>query len=82
MLVLSQNDTADGWRTLAVTAWTLQGFGGTTPYAWLHDPAGRGNAVPPHPPASGRATSEPPDAEPRPLVPDAPSSTRRPPLPG
>ena len=66
----------------AVMGWTLQGFGGTTPYAWLHDPAGRGYAVPPHPPASGRATAEPPDAEPRPLVPDPPSSTRRPPLPG
>ena len=72
VLVLSQNDTADGWRTLAVTGWTLQGFGGATPYGWLHDPAGRGYAVPPPPPA-GRATAEPPDAEPRPPVPDAPS---------
>ena len=82
VLVLSQNDTADGWRTLAVLGWTLQGFGGATPYGWLHDPAGRGYPVPPPPLLPGRATAEPPDAEPRPLVPDAPPSTRRPPLPG
>ena len=43
--MLSQNDTVDGWRTLAVTAWRLQGFGSLTPYGWLHDPAGRGNPL-------------------------------------
>jgi hypothetical protein len=40
--VMTQNDTADGWRTLTVTAWRLNGFGSYTPYGWLHDPAGRG----------------------------------------
>lgn len=40
--MLSQNDTADGWRTLQVVAWRLQGFGAYQPYGWLHDPAGRG----------------------------------------
>jgi hypothetical protein len=40
--VLSQNDTSDGWRTLTVSAWTVNGFGAYTPYGWLHDPAGRG----------------------------------------
>ncbi len=43
--MLSQNDTATGWRTLPVTAWTMSGFGSLTPYAWLHDPAGRGNPL-------------------------------------
>jgi hypothetical protein len=42
--VLSQNDTADGWRTLTVTGWTVQGFGSYVPYGWLHDPAGRGGS--------------------------------------
>ena len=42
---LSQNDTANGWRTFAVTGWKLAGFGSLTPYAWLHDPAGRGNPL-------------------------------------
>ena len=43
--MLSQNDTLDGWRTLAVSGWRLAGFGSLTPYAWLHDPAGRGNPM-------------------------------------
>ena len=43
--MLSQNDTATGWRTLPVVAWRLQGFGSLTPYGWLHDPAGRGNPL-------------------------------------
>lgn len=42
--VMGQNDTADGWRTLTVTNWTVQGFGSYTPYGWLHDPAGRGGS--------------------------------------
>ena len=40
--MLSQNDTADGLRTLAVSAWRVQPFGSQVPYGWLHDPAGRG----------------------------------------
>ncbi|MBI1376374.1 MAG: CHAP domain-containing protein [Frankiales bacterium] len=43
--MLSQNDTIDGWRTLSVVNWRLQGFGTLTPYGWLHDPAGRGNPL-------------------------------------
>lgn len=43
--MLSQNDSADGWRTLSVVGWRLQGFGSLTPYGWLHDPAGRGNPL-------------------------------------
>jgi hypothetical protein len=42
---LSQNDTANGWRTFAVAGWKMAGFGSLTPYAWLHDPAGRGNPL-------------------------------------
>ena len=42
--MLSQNDTADGWRTLAVTHWTVASFGDQVPYGWLHDPRGRGGA--------------------------------------
>jgi hypothetical protein len=42
--MLSQNDTANGWRTLAVTDWKVASFGDQTPYGWLHDPAGRGGA--------------------------------------
>jgi hypothetical protein len=41
--MLSQNDTANGWRTLAVSHWRVAAFGNQTPYGWLHDPAGRGN---------------------------------------
>ncbi len=40
--MLSQNDTNDGWRTLAVSAWRVAAFGNYVPYGWLHDPAGRG----------------------------------------
>ena len=43
--VLSQNDTADGWRTLAVTAWKVATINTLTPYGWLHDPLGRGNPL-------------------------------------
>ena len=42
--MLSQNDTADGWRTLSVVGWRLQGFASYQPYGWLHDPAGRGGS--------------------------------------
>jgi hypothetical protein len=46
--VLSQNDTADGWRTLDVTNWWVDGFNIFTVLGWLHDPLGRGNpAAPP-----------------------------------
>ena len=51
--MLSQNDTADGWRTLAVAAWHVQGFGSYTPYGWLHDPLGRAGPAAPAPPSSG-----------------------------
>ena len=44
VLMLSQNDTTDGWRTLSVVGWTVMGFGTEVPYGWLHDPAGRGGA--------------------------------------
>jgi surface antigen len=46
--VMSQNDTADGWRTLDVTNWWVDGFNIFTALGWLHDPLGRGNpAAPP-----------------------------------
>ena len=41
--LLSQNDTANGWRTLAVSRWMVASFGDQVSYGWLHDPAGRGN---------------------------------------
>jgi hypothetical protein len=40
--LISENDTANGWRTLSVSSWVVQGFGTRTPYGWLHDPKGRG----------------------------------------
>jgi hypothetical protein len=40
--MMSQNDTSDGWRTLAVSNWRLASFGGFIPYGWLHDPSGSG----------------------------------------
>ncbi|HJU36327.1 MAG TPA: fibronectin type III domain-containing protein [Gaiellaceae bacterium] len=40
--LLTENDTSNGWRTLAVSSWVVQGFGTRTPYGWLHDPKGRG----------------------------------------
>jgi hypothetical protein len=43
--MLSQNDTADGWRTLPLTAWRMGSLGSLTPYGWLHDPLGRGNPL-------------------------------------
>ncbi len=39
---MSQNDTTNGWRTLAVNKWRVAAFGSYVPYAWLHDPKGRG----------------------------------------
>jgi len=38
--MLSQNDTVDGWRTITVTAWTVNGLApslGSVP-GWLHKP--------------------------------------------
>ena len=82
VVVLSQNDTANGWRTLAVTGWVVSGFADDVPYAWLHDPAGRG---PPQLPAGatveGRAELEPPPPNgARPPVPDPPAGGDRPPV--
>jgi hypothetical protein len=41
--LISQNDTTDGWRTLGVQDWTVEGFNIFTATEWLHDPLGRGN---------------------------------------
>jgi Putative Ig domain/CHAP domain len=41
--VMSQNDTTDGWRSLQVSDWTVEGFNIFTPTGWLHDPLGRGD---------------------------------------
>ncbi len=44
--MLTQNDTSNGWRTLSVVNWKLQGFNTfVAPAAWLHDPAGRANPL-------------------------------------
>jgi hypothetical protein len=40
--MMSQNDTPDGWRTLAVSNWHLASFGHFVPYGWLHDPSSSG----------------------------------------
>lgn len=42
--MVSQNDTVNGWRTLAVSNWVLAPFGSLSPYGWLHDPLGRGGS--------------------------------------
>lgn len=41
--LITQNDTSDGTRTLAVSGWRVASFGTYVPYGWLHDPAGRGD---------------------------------------
>ncbi|MHA3704758.1 CHAP domain-containing protein [Jatrophihabitans sp. YIM 134969] len=46
VLLATQNDTADGWRTLTVSNWRVAAFGSLWPYAWLHDPLGRGGGNP------------------------------------
>jgi len=56
--LMSQNDTADGWRKLTVTAWQVQGFGKYTPTAWLHDPQGRGGTGVAAPSATPTSTSD------------------------
>ena len=45
VLMMSQNDTGDGWRTLPLNAWKLGSLGTLRAYGWLHDPAGRGNPL-------------------------------------
>lgn len=52
--VLSQNDTSDGWRTLGVTNWWVDGFNIFTALGWLHDPLGRGNPSAPPTVVTGR----------------------------
>src|SRR5262249_12109343 len=56
LTLLSQNDSADGWRTVPVTSWTVRGFSQNTPYGWLHDPTARATGGT----ATGRAEAEPP----------------------
>jgi hypothetical protein len=45
LTLLSQNDTSDGWRTINVVNWKVQGFNTFTVKDWLHDPAGRANPL-------------------------------------
>jgi hypothetical protein len=54
--MLSQNDSADGWRTLSVVGWRLQRFGTSAPYGWLHKP-GSGD-LPTPPQAGGRTVND------------------------
>ncbi len=54
MTMLSQNDTADGWRTLPIVNWRVQSFGTYVPYGWLHDPLGRAGPASALPVAAGR----------------------------
>ncbi len=54
LTMMSQNDTADGWRTLSIVNWRVQGFGTYTPYGWLHDPLGRAGPATALPVNSGR----------------------------
>jgi hypothetical protein len=42
--LMSQNDSADGWRKITMTNWTVGGFGYELPTGWLHDPQGRGGS--------------------------------------
>jgi hypothetical protein len=52
--MLSQNDTADGWRTIPVAGWVVQPFGAYAPNGWLHDPLGRAGPATAAPPPAGR----------------------------
>jgi len=54
--VMSQNDTDDGWRTLQVSNWWVEGFNIFTPTAWLHDPLGRGDPSAPPTIITGRVS--------------------------
>jgi hypothetical protein len=42
LLLMSQDDTATGWRSIAVRNWRVYGIGRLPAYGWLHDPYGRG----------------------------------------
>jgi len=55
--VMSQNDTADGWRTLSVGNWRLGGFNGFVPYGWLHDPGSSGGGTNQPPFGASKATA-------------------------
>ena len=82
--LVAQNDTGAGWRRLTVVGWSVGGFNGNTPYGWLHDPQGRGSGAgggPPPPPAERSNPDNPTTVVPRPVTPDPPSTTRRPPQP-
>jgi hypothetical protein len=65
--LIAQDDTGGGWRRLGLSGWALQGFGQYVPYAWLHDPAGRGGTDPlpltgggrPHPEPQGQPVERP-----------------------
>jgi fibronectin type 3 domain-containing protein len=84
--LIAQNDTGGGWRRLGLSGWALHGFGQYVPYAWLHDPAGRGGTDPPPAAGGGRPHPEPQgEPEQRPAAPAImPSSGARvpPPSPG
>jgi hypothetical protein len=54
--LMTQNDTVDGWRIVAVVGWQVQPFGNETPTGWLHDPLGRGQGA-----QAGQATPASPN---------------------
>lgn len=40
--MMSQDDTANGWRTVLVRRWRVASLGTMAAWGWLHDPRGRG----------------------------------------
>ena len=40
--MMSQDDTATGWRTMPIRRWQLVALGTLPAWGWLHDPHGRG----------------------------------------
>ena len=79
--MVAQNDSTGGWRVLSVGSWAVAPVGQNTPYGWLHDPQGRGTGGSASCSGSGRPHCEPTDVDPRPVVPDPPAPTQRPPVP-
>jgi hypothetical protein len=42
--LMSQDDTANGWRTMQIRRWHVAALGSMPAWGWLHDPRGRGTA--------------------------------------
>jgi fibronectin type 3 domain-containing protein len=79
--LIAENDAAGGWRRLSVVNWTVVGLSPNTAYGWLHDPLGRGAGSVTNTPGERSDPVNPTTVVPRPVTPEPPNTTRRPPEP-